>query len=47
MHLVRIYEYLPVTIDRLLMPIFTPGSVCNIADDMLDIVSQLVLKWER
>ncbi|KAI0823975.1 cytochrome P450 [Trametes gibbosa] len=32
---------------RLLMPIFTPGSVCNIADDMLDIVSQLVLKWER
>lgn len=29
------------------MPIFTPGSVCNIADDMLDIVSQLVLKWER
>ncbi|TFK87927.1 cytochrome P450 [Polyporus arcularius HHB13444] len=33
--------------DRLLMPIFTPASVCNIADDMLDIVSQLVLKWER
>ncbi|KAI0354818.1 cytochrome P450 [Trametes cingulata] len=32
---------------RLLMPIFTPASVCNLADDMLDIVSQLVLKWER
>ncbi|KAI0763547.1 cytochrome P450 [Trametes elegans] len=32
---------------RLLMPLFTPASVCNLADDMLDIVSQLVLKWER
>ncbi|KAI0629782.1 cytochrome P450 [Trametes polyzona] len=32
---------------RILMPIFTAGSVCTIADDMLDIVSQLVLKWER
>ncbi|KAI0642931.1 cytochrome P450 [Trametes meyenii] len=32
---------------RLLMPVFTPGSICNLADDMMDIISQLVLKWQR
>ncbi|KAI0365332.1 cytochrome P450 [Pilatotrama ljubarskyi] len=32
---------------RLLTPVFTPAGVCNLADDMLDIVSQLILKWER
>ncbi|KAI0671167.1 cytochrome P450 [Trametes maxima] len=32
---------------RLLMPVFTPGSICNLADDMMDIISQLILKWQR
>ncbi|KAH9891870.1 cytochrome P450 [Cubamyces lactineus] len=32
---------------NLLMPLFTPEKICNLADDMMDIMSQLVLKWER
>ena len=33
--------------DRLLMPCFSTANVLNMFDDMNDIVSQLVLKWER
>ena len=33
--------------DRLLMPCFGTANVYNMFDDMTDIVSQLVLKWER
>ncbi|CDO72209.1 hypothetical protein BN946_scf184970.g61 [Trametes cinnabarina] len=32
---------------NLLMPLFKPDKICNLADDMMDIVSQLVLKWQR
>ncbi|CAE6533625.1 unnamed protein product [Rhizoctonia solani] len=32
---------------RILMPAFGPLSVKNMFDDMVDVVSQLVLKWER
>ena len=33
--------------DRLLMPCFGTVSIYNMFDDMMDIVHQLVLKWER
>ena len=33
--------------DRLLMPCFGTASIYNMFDDMMDIVHQLVLKWER
>ena len=33
--------------DRLLMPCFGAASIHNMFDDMVDVVSQLVLKWER
>lgn len=33
--------------DRLLMPCFGTSAIYNMFDDMMDIVSQLVLKWER
>lgn len=33
--------------DRLLMPAFGTTAVRSMFDDMLDIASQLVLKWER
>jgi cytochrome P450/NADPH-cytochrome P450 reductase len=29
------------------MPAFGPLSIKNMFDDMVDVVSQLVLKWER
>ncbi|KAM5540781.1 hypothetical protein V8D89_005425 [Ganoderma adspersum] len=32
---------------RLLMPCFGTSNIYNMFDDMMDIVSQLVLKWER
>ncbi|TBU21982.1 fatty acid hydroxylase [Dichomitus squalens] len=32
---------------RLLMPCFGTASIYNMFDDMMDIVQQLVLKWER
>ncbi|EMD34573.1 hypothetical protein CERSUDRAFT_158100 [Gelatoporia subvermispora B] len=32
---------------RILMPAFSPAAVQGMYDDMMDIVSQLVLKWER
>ncbi|CAE6484242.1 unnamed protein product [Rhizoctonia solani] len=32
---------------RILMPAFGPLSIRGVFDDMLDVVSQLVLKWER
>ncbi|KAH7336803.1 cytochrome P450 [Rhizoctonia solani] len=32
---------------RILMPAFGPLSIKGMFDDMLDVVSQLVLKWER
>ncbi|KAI0754463.1 bifunctional P-450/NADPH-P450 reductase [Daedaleopsis nitida] len=32
---------------RLLMPCFGTASIYNMFDDMMDVVSQLVLKWER
>ncbi|KAM5535289.1 hypothetical protein V8D89_011043 [Ganoderma adspersum] len=32
---------------RLLMPCFSTASIYNMFDDMMDIVHQLVLKWER
>ncbi|KAB5590413.1 Cytochrome P450 family protein [Ceratobasidium theobromae] len=32
---------------RILMPAFGPLSIKNMFNDMLDVVSQLVLKWER
>lgn len=34
-------------IDRILMPAFSTMNVHNMFDDMMDIISQLVLKWER
>lgn len=33
--------------DRILMPAFGPLSIKNMFDDMVDVASQLVLKWER
>ena len=33
--------------DRLLMPCFGTANIHNMFDGMVDIVSQLVLKWER
>ena len=33
--------------DRLLMPCFGAANVHNMFDDMMDIVNQLILKWER
>ena len=38
---------LTYTPDRLLMPCFSTANVFNMFDDMNDIVSQLILKWER
>ncbi|KAG8732144.1 hypothetical protein FRC11_000489 [Ceratobasidium sp. 423] len=35
------------TLDRILMPAFGPLSIKGMFDDMLDVISQLVLKWER
>ncbi|KAI0075350.1 bifunctional P-450/NADPH-P450 reductase [Panus rudis PR-1116 ss-1] len=35
------------TAHRILMPAFSTSSVLGMFDDMYDIVSQLVLKWER
>ncbi|KAJ1303515.1 hypothetical protein OPQ81_011700 [Rhizoctonia solani] len=32
---------------RILMPAFGPLSIKNMFDDMFDVISQLVLKWER
>ncbi|CAE6503914.1 unnamed protein product [Rhizoctonia solani] len=32
---------------RILMPAFGPLSIKNMFDDMLDVISQLILKWER
>ncbi|KAI0365331.1 fatty acid hydroxylase [Pilatotrama ljubarskyi] len=32
---------------RLLMPSFNAASVYGMTDDMMDVISQLVLKWER
>ncbi|KAI0629781.1 fatty acid hydroxylase [Trametes polyzona] len=32
---------------RLLMPCFSAANVYGMTDDMMDIISQLVLKWER
>ncbi len=29
------------------MPCFGTGAIYNMFDDMMDIVHQLVLKWER
>lgn len=29
------------------MPAFSTMNTCNMFDDMVDVVSQLVLKWER
>ena len=37
----------PSNSDRLLMPCFNTASVYNMFDGMMDIMSQLVLKWER
>ena len=34
-------------LDRLLMPCFGAAAVLNMFDGMLDVVHQLVLKWER
>ena len=36
----------PIT-DRLLMPCFGAANIHNMFDGMVDVVSQLVLKWER
>ena len=33
--------------DRLLAPCFSPASVLGMFDGMMDIISQLLLKWER
>ena len=33
--------------DRILMPVFGPAKILGMFDDMNDILSQLVLKWER
>lgn len=33
--------------DRVLMPVFGTSNIRAMFDDMLDIASQLVLKWER
>ena len=35
------------SIDRLLMPAFGTAAIRDMFDDMVDIASQLVLKWER
>ncbi|KAH8103122.1 cytochrome P450 [Cristinia sonorae] len=32
---------------RLLMPIFNPAAIRSMFDDMIDITSQMLLKWER
>lgn len=32
---------------RLLMPCFSAANVYGMTDDMMDIISQLTLKWER
>lgn len=34
-------------LDRILMPAFGPLSIKGMFDDMFDVISQLVLKWER
>jgi cytochrome P450 / NADPH-cytochrome P450 reductase len=34
-------------VDRILMPIFGPSAVRGMWDDMKDIASQLLHKWER
>jgi hypothetical protein len=36
-----------IHLDRILTPAFSPGSIKGMFDDMFDICSQLVLKWER
>ena len=33
--------------DRILMPAFNPGNIKGMFDDMFDIATQLVFKWER
>lgn len=33
--------------DRLLMPAFGPLAIRGMYDDMMDVCSQLMLKWER
>lgn len=38
---------LAVLSDRLLMPCFSTANIYNMFDGMMDVVSQLVLKWER
>ena len=35
------------TADRILTPAFGPVSVLGMFDDMFDILSQMILKWER
>ncbi|CAE6443082.1 unnamed protein product [Rhizoctonia solani] len=39
--------HFPHFADRILMPAFGPLSIKGMFNDMLDVVSQLVLKWER
>lgn len=39
--------YLCFILDRILMPAFSALNVHDMFDDMMDIISQLVLKWER
>lgn len=43
----KLYLYVRDILDRILMPGFSTMGVYNMFDDMMDIVSQLVLKWER
>lgn len=33
--------------DRILMPAFSTMNVITMFDDMFDVTSQLILKWER
>lgn len=40
--LIRAYDT-----DRILMPVFGPSAIRDMFDDMADIASQLLLKWER
>jgi hypothetical protein len=51
--LINLYEKLKQScgllswLDRILTPAFSPMNIKDMFDDMFDICSQLVLKWER
>ena len=36
-----------IILDRLLMPCFGTANVYKMFDGMMDVISQLILKWER